>query len=106
MDVDIGYFRWKFLENPSGTFFGFVAVEINSGEIGAYYGVIPERWYVDGVETVIYQSCDTMTHSQHRRLGLFQMLALHCYTELRKQGSLFIIGFSGKQSTPGFTKFG
>jgi hypothetical protein len=106
MDVDIAYFRWKFLENPSGSFIGYVAEEVNSGEIGAYYGVIPECWYVNGVETVIYQSCDTMTHSQHRRRGLFQKLALHCYDELRSQGKLFIIGFSGAQSTPGFIKFG
>ena len=106
MEVDIGYFRWKFLENPSGSFIGYVAEDVNTGEIGSYYGVIPERWYVNGVEKVIYQSCDTMTHSQHRRRGLFQKLALHCYDELRDQGKLFIIGFSGTQSTPGFIKFG
>ena len=103
--VDVDYFKWKFLDNPAGPFVGFVAVH-SSGEIGAYYGVIPERYTIQGVERTIYQSCDTMTHSRHRRRGLFQMLAVHCYEYLRAQGKLFVIGFGGPQSTPGFLKFG
>lgn len=106
MDVNIQYFRWKFLENPSGPFIGFVAVHNESGEIGAYYGVIPETYRIEGAERTVYQSCDTMTHTGHRRRGLFQLLALHCYEYLRQQGKLFIVGFSGGQSTPGFIKFG
>jgi GNAT superfamily N-acetyltransferase len=106
MEVNLEYFRWKFLDNPSGSFIGFVAVHDETGEIGAYYGVIPETWMVEGAERVIYQSCDTMTHTKHRRKGLFQLLALHCYEYLRSEGKLFIIGFSGGQSTPGFIKFG
>ncbi|RYY40083.1 MAG: GNAT family N-acetyltransferase [Chitinophagaceae bacterium] len=106
MDVNIDYFRWKFLNNPSGPFLGFVAVHNESGEIGAYYGVIPETYRIDGQERIVYQSCDTMTGTRHRRRGLFQLLALHCYEHLRQQGKLFIVGFSGGQSTPGFIKFG
>ena len=26
MDVDINYFKWKYLDNPSGEFIGFIAV--------------------------------------------------------------------------------
>src|SRR4051812_2730833 len=103
--VDIGYFRWKFIDNPAGSFLGFIA-RSPEGEIGAYYGVIPERYNVAGTTRTLYQSCDTMTHSQHRRRGLFQMLALHCYQHLRERGELFVIGFGGGQSTPGFLKFG
>ncbi|RYY98231.1 MAG: GNAT family N-acetyltransferase [Chitinophagaceae bacterium] len=106
MDVNLEYFRWKFLDNPAGPFIGFVAEHNETGEIGAYYGVIPERYRIDGQERTIYQSCDTMTHTGHRRRGLFQLLALHCYQYLRDQGQLFVIGFSGGQSTPGFIKFG
>jgi GNAT superfamily N-acetyltransferase len=103
--VDVGYFRWKFIDNPAGHFLGFIA-RSPEGEIGAYYGVIPERYNVAGKVRTLYQSCDTMTHSQHRRRGLFQMLALHCYQHLRDRGELFVIGFGGGQSTPGFLKFG
>ncbi|HXS35116.1 MAG TPA: GNAT family N-acetyltransferase [Flavipsychrobacter sp.] len=105
VDVDIEFFRWKYEQNPAGEVIGFLAVAGN-GEIGAYYGVIPERYIVDGEEKIIYQSCDTMTHSGHRRKGLFQLLANHCYDYLKSINKLFIIGFGGDMSTPGFLKFG
>lgn len=103
--VNTNYFKWKFLDNPSGEFVGFIAVH-KSGDVGAYYGVIPEKYIVAGDESTIYQSCDTMTHSAHRRRGLFQKLANHCYDFLRAKGDLRIIGFGGAQSTPGLIKFG
>ena len=105
MDVDIHYFEWKFLKNPVGFVEGYYAKSSN-GDIAAYYGVIPQLYSIVGKERIIYQSCDTMTHSEHRRKGLFQKLANHCYEELKKSGNLFVIGFSGEQSTPGFIKFG
>jgi hypothetical protein len=106
LTVDIDYFRWKYTQNPAGDFIGFIAVEKETGEVGAYYGAIPELYMVKGREQVIYQSCDTMTHSKHRRRGLFQLLALHCYDQMQQQGLLQVYGFGGAQSTPGFIKFG
>ncbi|MFM1875602.1 MAG: hypothetical protein RL266_1339 [Bacteroidota bacterium] len=106
MDADIDYFRWKYVQNPAGSFIGFVAVDTFTKEVGAYYGVIPQLFMLDGNQRTIYQSCDTMTHSNHRRRGLFQKLATHCYDELRNEQKLFVIGFGGGQSTPGFLKFG
>lgn len=105
VDVDIRYFEWKFLENPSGSFEGFIA-EAEDKTVAAYYGVIPEVYKIDGKPVTIYQSCDTMTHSGHRRKGLFEKLARHCYRYLEEQNKLFVIGFGGGQSTPGFIKFG
>ena len=105
LDVNTAFFNWKYKENPSGEFIGFVAVS-ESGEIGAYYGVIPETYVVEGQQKLVYQSCDTMTHSAHRRRGLFQLLANHCYDYLRGQGKLFVVGYGGKMSLPGFLKFG
>ncbi|MCB9446964.1 MAG: GNAT family N-acetyltransferase [Flavobacteriales bacterium] len=105
MEVDITYFEWKFKDNPSGFAEGFYAKD-EKGEVAAYYGVIPETYVINGEKRVIYQSCDTMTHSNHRRKGLFRMLAMHCYDLLREQNKLFIIGFGGGESTPGFLKFG
>ncbi|MBL4585809.1 MAG: GNAT family N-acetyltransferase [Flavobacteriales bacterium] len=106
MDVNVDYFRWKYTENPAGSFVGFIAVDKFTKVVGAYYGVIPQVFEVDGKEYTIFQSCDTMTHSSHRRRGLFKKLATHCYNELRKEGKLFVIGFGGGQSTPGFLQFG
>ena len=107
MDVDIEYFRWKYTKNPAGSFIGFIAEDQEvDGQVGAYYGVIPQRFNFQGQERTIFQSCDTMTHSDHRRRGLFKTLALKCYSTLESEGKLFVIGFGGGQSTPGFLKFG
>lgn len=106
MDVDIDYFRWKYIDNPAGSFVGFIAVDKFTGAVGGYYGVIPQFFELDGEKRTIYQSCDTMTHSEHRRRGLFRKLAMRCYEELSNEGKLFVIGFGGGQSTPGFLKFG
>lgn len=104
-EVDVQRFVWKFLDNPAGEFVGFIALSPEQ-EVAAYYGVIAETYEIDGVPTRIYQSCDTMTHSRHRRKGLFQQLAQHCFAYLAEQDSLFVIGFSGPMSTPGFLKMG
>ncbi len=106
MDVNLAYFQWKYIDNPAGSFVGFIAIDNQTGEVGAYYGVIPQKLLIDGTEKVIYQSCDTMTHSKHRRQGLFKMLAMECYDYLRNNNELFIIGYGGADSTPGFIKFG
>ncbi len=106
MDADISYFRWKYTQNPAGSFVGFIAIDTFTKEVGAYYGVIPQVFELDGETRTIFQSCDTMTHSNHRRRGLFRKLATHCYDELKAEGKLFVIGFGGGQSTPGFLKFG
>ncbi len=105
MDVSIDYFRWKYLDNPAGPFVGSIAMT-KADDVAAYYGAIPERYRINGNERGIYQSCDTMTHSSHRRRGLFQLLATHLYEDLRSRDELFIIGFGGKDSTPGLLKFG
>lgn len=106
MNTDIEYFKWKFVNNPAGQVIGYFAQCNDTGEVAAYYGVIPEIYMIDGKKKTIFQSCDTMTHSKHRRKGLFKKLANFCYDQLRAEGKLFIIGFSGRMSTPGFLKFG
>ena len=106
MDADIEYFRWKFTQNPAGSFIGFIAVDGFTNEVGGYYGVIPQVFELNGETRTIYQSCDTMTHSSHRRRGLFRKLAMRCYEELENENKFFVIGFGGGQSTPGFIKFG
>lgn len=106
MNVSLDYFKWKFLDNPAGKFIGFTAVENETNEVAAYYGVIPEKYIIGGGEKTIYQSGDTMTHSNHRRKGLFQKLAAHCYDYLRENEELFVIGFGGAQSAGGLVKLG
>jgi hypothetical protein len=105
MEVNTDYFKWKFIDNPAGAFVGFIA-RSEKNELAAYYGVIPVKYSINGEQQIVFQSCDTMTHPDHRRKGLFQKLAIHCYNYLRDNSNLNVFGFSGEESTPGFMKFG
>ena len=97
------YFDWKFLNNPAGKAVGFVAY--HEGEVAGFYGVIPEEFVAGGERTIIYQSMDTMTHPDYQRQGLFTNLARKTYEHLiEKDGEVFIIGFPGLTSHPGFVK--
>jgi hypothetical protein len=97
------YFEWKFLQNPAGKAVGFVAY--HEGNVAGFYGVIPENFMVNGEKTVVYQSMDTMTHPNYQRQGLFINLAKKTYQHLiERDGEVFIIGFPGVTSHPGFVK--
>jgi len=107
MDVTIDYFRWKYLGNPAGSFIGFVAIETDTGEIAASFNLIPEKYIIEGKETIIYQGCDAMTHSNHRRKGLFQKLVTYCHDYLKNINQLFLIALAGgTESTRGLMKLG
>jgi hypothetical protein len=106
MDVDISYFKWKYLDNPAGFVEGYYALDNESGEIVAYYGGIPQLFHFNNKQFRVIQSCDTMTHSKHRRKGLFEKLATYCDSELDKRNELFIIGFGGSKTAPGYVKYG
>lgn len=106
LEVNLNYFKWKFLDNPSGNFIGFIAIHNITNEVAAYYGVIPELYSINNKRQLIFQSCDTMTHSNHRRRGLFQYLATHCFDFIQNNYEFLIIGFGGEQSLPGFVKLG
>lgn len=104
--VDRRYFDWKYRQNPAGPASGNIARSA-SGEIVAFYGMIPEIFGWRGETRKVYQSCDTMTHSAHRRKGLFQRLALNTYADAEQDdAAFFVYGFGGPTSTPGFLKMG
>ena len=104
--VDSRYFDWKYQENPAGAATGRIA-RADNGEIAAFYGMIPEVVRFGGKPHRIYQSCDTMTHTRHRRRGLFQRLAKETFAEARAADpNFFAYGFGGPTSTPGFLKMG
>ena len=103
-NVDVEFFRWKYFKNPAGPVIGNIALAENS-EVAAFYGMIPEVYRWGGETLRLYQSCDTMTHSRHRRKGLFQRLALQTYAEgVAADPNFCAIGFGGETSTPGFLK--
>ncbi len=106
-EVDADYFEWKYWQNPSGPAIGNIARHRDSGELAAFYGMIPEIYRWGAERRRIYQSCDTMTHSRHRRKGLFQLLARETYAAAQSDDPAFCaFGFGGPTSTPGFLKMG
>jgi hypothetical protein len=105
MNTDINYFQWKFLQNPVGEFIGFTARD-DQNNVVAFEGLIPIKYSFEGKGKIIYHSVDTMTHSEHRRKGLYQKLAFKGYEYLREREQLFVYGFGGKMSTPALLKFG
>lgn len=104
-DVDLNYFNWKYLDNPSGEFVGFVALSEN-GEVAAFYGVIPHLFIVEGEKAIFFQACDAMTHPDHRQKGLFNKLVSHCCDYLENENKLFVIAFGGSTSSNSFLRMG
>ena len=105
MDVDVTYFKWKYCDNPAGELVAYVAKN-EKNEIVGFEGSIPEKYYVNNELKVLYQSVDSMTHSAHRKQGIFKKLSFACYDEMKRSNNFFILGFGGKDSTLPLIKFG
>jgi hypothetical protein len=103
--VTVDYFNWKYLNNPHGSLIAFEAYDPETDTIAAFYGVIPELYSVNGVDKIIYQSMDTMTHPNYRNRGLFVKLANCTYNYLLSTyHEVNLIGIPGSNSYHGFVK--
>ncbi|MEQ1733740.1 MAG: GNAT family N-acetyltransferase [Bacteroidia bacterium] len=103
--VTVDYFNWKYLNNPHGSLIAFEAYDPETDTIAAFYGVIPELYSVNGVDKIIYQSMDTMTHPNYRNRGLFIKLANCTYDYLlATYHEVNLIGIPGSNSYHGFVK--
>jgi len=96
--------RWQFLENPAGS--GYIRVAEHEGKIVGQYAAIPTRFRLGpegGSERILAMSCDTMTHPDYQRQGMFGRLARELYDELASQmGVTTVWGFPNEASHPGF----
>ena len=92
--------RWQFLDNPAGR--GWVRVAEHDGRIVGQYAAIPTRFRADGAERVLAMSCDTMTHPDYQRQGMFVALAQELYDALEQLGVPVVWGFPNAASRPGF----
>jgi len=94
--------RWQFQNNPSGKAICFVAK--SNGKIVGQYVTIPTRFSIQGKETLLAFSCDTMIHPGYRRQGMFSALARELYDSLETHPAINLVwGFPNDQSLPGFT---
>jgi len=105
MEVDINYFIWKYIKNPSGEAI-CIAVKDSKNNVVAFEALMPEEYVFNNETKIFYHSVDTMTHSMHRRKGLYQQIAFKGFDILKEKNNLFEFGFGGDMSTPAILKFG
>jgi len=101
--VPIDFITKKFETSQFGaSYIGFLARDVISDTIAAFYGVFPLVGKFDGNQVLIAQSGDTMTHPKHQGKGLFTKLAKLTYDLAQREGIVFVFGFPNKNSFPGF----
>jgi len=94
---------WQFRDNPSGEAFCMLAED--GGHVVGQYAAIPTRFCVEGKETVLAFSCDTMTHPGYRGQGIFPSLAQALYAFIASAHGVRVVwGFPNERSLPGFTQ--
>jgi hypothetical protein len=83
---------------------GYLAIFKKSGKAAAYYGVFPLQLTDKATVVQAAQSGDTMTHSSHRKKGLFIHLAELTFVACKEKNIQLVFGFPNKFSYPGLTK--
>jgi hypothetical protein len=106
VSVELSYLEKKYNTKPLGAqWIGFIAYDVDDYP-AAYYGVFPIRVMMNNTVVLAAQSGDTMTHSKHRKKGLFIHLAQKTFELAKEEGIQFIFGFPNENSLPGFLKLG
>jgi hypothetical protein len=94
------YFRLKYDTKYTGAeFIGFFAVA--KGKPVAFYGIVPTLVSIGGKKVLAAQSCDAMTDSAFRRLGLFIELAEATHELAMRENIHFLYGFPNQNSRHG-----
>jgi len=96
--------EWQFRRNPAGR--AWCALAEDQGRIVGHHAVIPTRFSVHGKERRFGLSCDTMTHPDYRRKGLFKTVGLEAYRWMESElGVSTVWGFPNDASLTGFTRY-
>lgn len=97
------YFKNKYDTAYTGVqYIGYFAMSNNKPV--AYYGVTPVFVLINGLKVLAAQSCDTMTHPEYRKRGLFIQLAELTFGLARQKGIAFVFGFPNEKSYIGLIK--
>lgn len=82
---------------------GYVAYSDHDQPVG-YYGVYPLEVRINGEFLLVAQSGDTMVIKEHRKHGLFTILANKTYKLCKANKITGVFGFPSPSSYPGFVK--
>ncbi len=85
-------------------YIGYLAYSTATGNVAAFYGIFPCFAEYNGKQYIIAQSGSTMTHTEHRKKGLFYNLAQKTFELARNEGLAFVYGFPNENSYRGFIK--
>ena len=96
--------RWRFVDNPAGP--GWIRLAEHDGRVVGHYAAVPMRLRVGGVagaDRIFAMSCDTMTHPDYQKQGIFVTLARELYDDIaRRDDVTTVFGFPNQASRPGF----
>ncbi len=87
-------------------YLGFLAYDETGETAAGFYGVFPVFVEYNGKRFLAAQSGSTMTHSEHRKKGLFYELGQKTFELARSEGVAFVYGFPNANSYRGLMKLG
>lgn len=98
--MHIEKWRWLFEQCPGGK--AVFKLGEHKDKIVGQYVIVPQKMIVDGKETLGALSCETITHSEYRKQGMFVTLAKEVFSKAVEQGVSIIYGFPNANSFHGF----
>jgi len=99
-------FLWKHIHNPWGPSIVTYAEESATGKYGAVRAFWRHQICYNNKILLAFQPCDTATHPDFRKQGLFTKLTQLALDEAREQKASFVFNFPNPQSKPGYIKMG
>lgn len=103
---DLPMFVWKHARNPLGPSIVTYALRSASDQPVAVRALWRCQLTIGGDSCVAFQPCDTATHPDHQRRGLFSRITDHAVAEAAGQGAAACFNFPNARSGPGYAKLG
>ena len=105
-DHSAAFFLWKHTQNPWGPSIVTYAEEPVTGKVAAVRAFWRHQIGYSDKILLAFQPCDTATHPDFRKQGLFRKLTQLALEEAQKQKASFVFNFPNPQSKPGYLKMG
>lgn len=99
IEFDINEFIWKHNNNPLGKSIIYFALNSNGDYVAAR-----AFWRIYHPNVVAYQPCDTVTHEDYRRKGLFSLTTKACLKEIQEDS--LVLNFPNNSSYPAYLNLG
>lgn len=98
--------EWRYSMNPHGESVNLLAREEDGGMAVSGYACNPRLAVADGVEAIVGQTGDVMTHPERRKLGVFSFLDREAMRRTREAGWVCVFGLPNWRSAHIFEQLG